>query len=105
MAENGKPTTSDSTYQHTIQILQARNRELEEQNETLKRQIRNGVLSGREEIQLVYGWSAYELNKWIKMGMPILPVDRKLYAHKDNISDFFKAATRVNSSKANLDGE
>jgi hypothetical protein len=33
------------------------------------------------------------------MGMPVLYIDGRCYAHKDNIDEFFKAITRVNSSK------
>ena len=43
--------------------------------------------------------SKYLFAKFVKMGMPVLYIDGRCYAHKDNIDEFFKAITRVNSSK------
>ena len=34
------------------------------------------------------------------MGMPVLYLDGRCYAHKDNIDDFFKTITRVNMKNA-----
>ena len=96
MAENGKPTTSDSTYQHTIQILQARIRGLETQLE-------NPVLFGKDEIMEQYKMTDYKLKKFIKMGMPVLVVDGTCYAHRDNINEWFRAVTRVNSKNAEVE--
>lgn len=95
MADN-KPTTSDSTYMHTIQILQARIRVLEEQTE-------NKVLFGKDEIMDAYKMTDYTFKKWVKMGLPVLIIDRTCYAHRDNIDEFFRAITRVNSKNAEVD--
>ncbi len=94
--DNGKPTTSESTYLHTITILQARIRVLEEQLE-------NKVLSSKDEIMQAYKMTDYTFKKWIKMGMPVLVVDRTCYAHRDNIDEFFKLVTRVNSKNADVE--
>lgn len=94
--ENGKQTTSESTYLHTITILQARIRVLEEQLE-------NKVLSSKDEIMQAYKMTDYTFKKWIKMGMPVLVVDRTCYAHRDNIDEFFKLVTRVNSKNADVE--
>lgn len=95
MADN-KPTTSDSTYMHTIQILQARIRVLEEQTE-------NKVLFGKDEIMDAYKMTDYTFKKWVKMGLPVLIIDRTCYAHRDNIDEFFRAITRVNSKNAEVE--
>jgi hypothetical protein len=38
--------------------------------------------------------------KFVRMGMPVLYLDGRCYAHKDNIDDFFKTITRVNMKNA-----
>jgi hypothetical protein len=96
LAENGKPTTSESTYLHTITILQARIRILEQQ-------IESRVLFGKEEIMEAYKMTDYKFKKWIKMGMPVLILDGTCYAHRDNIDEFFRAVTRVNSKNAEVE--
>jgi hypothetical protein len=96
LAENGKPTTSDSTYQHTIQILQARIRVLEQQLE-------NKILFGKDEIMDAYKMTDYTFKKWVKMGLPVRIIDRTCYAHRDNINEWFKAVTRVNSKNAEVE--
>ena len=58
------------------------------------------VLTSKEEIMEYAGLSKHTYAKFLKMGMPVLYIDGRCYAHKDNINDFFKAITRVNSSKA-----
>jgi predicted thioredoxin/glutaredoxin len=89
-------TTSESTYLHTIQILQARVRILEKQME-------NKVLFGKDEIMESYKMTDYKFKKWIKMGMPVLILDGTCYAHRDNIDEFFRAVTRVNSKNAEVE--
>lgn len=85
-------STSESTYLHTIQILQARVRILEKQME-------NKVLFGKDEIMEYCKMSEYKFKKWIKLGMPVLIIDGTCYAHKENIEAWFKKITMVNSSK------
>lgn len=43
--------------------------------------------------------SKYLFAKFVRMGMPVLYVDGRCYAHKDNIDEFFRCITKVNSSK------
>lgn len=95
MADN-KQTTSESVHMHTIQILQARIRVLEQQLE-------NKILFGKDEIMDAYKMTDYTFKKWVKMGLPVLIIDRTCYAHRDNIDEFFRAITRVNSKNAEVD--
>ncbi len=57
------------------------------------------VLTSRGEIMEYANLSKYLFAKFVKMGMPVLYIDGRCYAHKDNIDEFFRAITRVNSSK------
>lgn len=88
--------TNEQTYMHTIQILQARIRILEQQLE-------NKVLFSKDEIMDAYKMTDYTFKKWIKMGLPVLVVDRTCYAHRDNIDEFFRAVTRVNSKNVDVE--
>jgi len=58
------------------------------------------ILTSKEEIMDYAGLSKYTYAKFLKRGMPVLYFDGRCYAHKDNIDDFFKAITRVNSSNS-----
>jgi hypothetical protein len=91
MADNTIAKDIEKTYLQTISILQEKIRVLERQ------QIKN-IFQNKEEIMEEYGWTEYILKKWIKLGLPVLLVDGKCYAHRDNINEFFKVKTRVNSS-------
>ena len=65
------------------------------------------VLTSKEEIMEYAGLSKHTYGKFLKLGMPVLYIDGRCYAHKDNIDDFFKAITRVNASRsedANIEG-
>lgn len=93
---NGNGITNEQTYMHTIQILRARVRVMEEQLE-------NPVLFGKDEIMDAYKLTEYKLKKFIKMGMPVLVLDGTCYAHRDNINDWFKAITRVNSKNVEVE--
>ena len=55
------------------------------------------VLTSRQEIMDYAGISRTLYTKFIKMGMPVLYVDGRCYAHKDNIDEFFKLLTRTSS--------
>ena len=57
------------------------------------------VLTSRGEIMEYANLSKYLFAKFVKMGMPVLYIDGRCYAHKNNIDEFFRAITRVNSSK------
>ncbi len=95
------PKDIEKTYLHTIHILQERIHILEEQ-------LQQGMLFGQDEIRAALkNMSEYKFKKWIKRGMPVLIVDGTCYAHRDNLNNFFKSATCVNSSKVpeeNMEG-
>lgn len=55
------------------------------------------VLTSRQEIMDYAGISRYLYAKFIKMGMPVLYIDGRCLAHKENIDDFFKSITRVSA--------
>ncbi len=55
------------------------------------------ILTSRQEIMDYAGISRILYMKFIKLGMPVLYVDGRCYAHTDNLDDFFKAVTRVSS--------
>jgi hypothetical protein len=86
------PKDNEKTLLCTIQILQERIRVLE-------KMLEQKVLFGKDEILTTYKMTDYKFKKWIKAGMPVLILDGTCYAHRDNIEEFFKTATRVNSSK------
>jgi len=53
------------------------------------------VLTSRQEIMDFIGISQYLFKKFIKLGMPVLYLNGRCLAHKDNIDDFFRSITRV----------
>ena len=55
------------------------------------------VLTSRQEIMDYSGISRKLYTKFIKMGMPVLYIDGRCYAHKDNIDEFFRAITRASA--------
>jgi hypothetical protein len=63
---------------------------------------RSGILDGKDEISAFLGGASdYKLTRWVKLGMPVLIDDGRWLAHIDNIEDFFRKYTRVDSrSKA-----
>ena len=46
------------------------------------------VLTSRGEIMEYANLSKYLFAKFVKMGMPVLYIDGRCYAHKDNIDEF-----------------
>jgi len=99
------PKEMEKHYQKTIEEFKARLREKDEYIADLKRQMRDGVFMGKDEIMAAYKMTEYMAKKWVKLGMPVLILDGTWYANRDNINAFFKAKTMVNSSNAKLDGE
>jgi len=95
----------EKAYQKTIDDMKTRMCEKDAAIEELKRQLREGVLLGKDDIAAAYKMTEYMLKKWVKLGMPVLIVDGTWYAHRDNINAFFKAKTMVNSSAVKLDGD
>lgn len=62
------------------------------------REVRSGLLDGKDEIRkFLRNASDYKLRKWIQAGMPVLIDDGRWLAHQDNLEDFFRKYTRVNS--------
>jgi hypothetical protein len=53
------------------------------------------VLTSKQEILDKYSISDYTYRKFLKMGMPVLYLDGRVYAHTDNIDNFFKRITFV----------
>jgi hypothetical protein len=72
---------------------------LKERIEYLESQLELPLLQGKDEILEYCKMSEYIAKKWIKNGLPVLIVDGTWYAHRDNIKEYFKARTRVDSSK------
>ena len=60
----------------------------------------NKVLMSKQEIMDYLKISNVSYRKFIRMGMPVLYLDGRCYAHKDNLDDFFKSITRVNMKNA-----
>ena len=58
------------------------------------------VLTSRQEIMDYLKISDKLYKKFVRMGMPVLYVDGRCYAHRDNLDDFFKAITRVSMKNA-----
>ena len=63
--------------------------------------VTSGLLDGKDKIQGFLGVSEYMLNKFLAAGMPVLIDGNRWLAHVDNLEDFFRKYTRVDSrSKA-----
>jgi hypothetical protein len=58
------------------------------------------ILGSKQEIMSYLKVSRVSYKKFIKMGMPVLYLDGRCYAHKDNLDEFFKALTRVSMKNA-----
>lgn len=58
------------------------------------------VLMSKQEIMDHLSISKVSYRKFIRMGMPVLYLDGRCYAHKENIDDFFKSITRVSMKNA-----
>ena len=63
-------------------------------------QVRTGLLVGKKEISAFLGGASdYVLNKFLKMGMPVVINGNVWLAHKENIEEFFKHHTRQRVGK------
>ena len=58
------------------------------------------ILTNKQEILDYLKISDKLYKKFIRMGMPVLYVDGRCYAHRDNLEDFFKTITRVSMKNA-----
>lgn len=58
------------------------------------------VLTSKQEIMDYLKISKQLYAKFIRMGMPVLYIDGRCYAHKDNLDEFFKTITRVSMKNA-----
>ena len=56
------------------------------------------ILTSFEEIRQFMGVSDYVLQHFIRMGLPILQINRRWYAHTDNLEEFVKAISRKQKS-------
>ncbi len=55
------------------------------------------ILTSRQEIMDYAGISRFLYLKFIRMGMPVLYIDGRCYAHTDNINEFFRVITKSNA--------
>jgi len=55
------------------------------------------VLTSRQEIMDYAGISRHLYFKFVKMGMPVLYMDGRCYAHTENIDEFFRLVTRTSA--------
>lgn len=56
---------------------------------------KTGLLVGKSEISRFLGdASDYMMKKYLEMGMPVVIEDKRWFAHKENIEEFFKMYTR-----------
>lgn len=54
------------------------------------------VLIGKKAIKDYLGLNSDEsFQKWIEKGMPALCEDKRWYAHKENLDNFFRAITNI----------
>lgn len=58
------------------------------------------ILMSKQEILDYLKVSNVSYRKFIRMGMPVLYLDGRCYAHKDNLDAFFKLITRGNMKNA-----
>lgn len=58
---------------------------------------KSGILHGKKAIKDYLGVGEDYLQEYIAAGMPVLITGGKWVAHADNIEDFFRKITRVNS--------
>jgi hypothetical protein len=79
--------------------LLQKNKELRVRINYLESQLDLPLLQGKDEVLEYCKMSEYICKKWIKNGLPVLIVDGTWYAYRDNLKDYFKGITRVNSSK------
>lgn len=60
----------------------------------------NRILMSKQEILDYLKISRNAYRKFVKMGMPVLYLDGRCYAHKDNIDEFFKRITFISMKNA-----
>lgn len=58
------------------------------------------LLMSKQEIMNYLRISQMLYKKFIRLGMPVLYLDGRCYAHKDNIDEWFKQITRVSMKNA-----
>ena len=61
------------------------------------------LLIGMEAIMKYLRISRPLFKRFIKNGMPVLFFGARWYAHKDNLDDYFKKITRVDSRMVEID--
>ena len=61
------------------------------------------LLIGMEAITGYLKISRPLFERFIKNGMPVLRIESRWYAHADNLDDFFKRITRVDSRRVEVE--
>ena len=61
------------------------------------------LLIGMEAITGYLKISRPLFERFIKNGMPVLRIESRWYAHTDNLDDFFKRITRVDSRRVEVE--
>lgn len=57
----------------------------------------NKILTSRQEIMDYLNVSRILYAQFVKMGMPVLYMNGRCYAHTENIDEFFRRITRVSA--------
>ena len=64
---------------------------------------KTGLLDGKDAIsRYLDNASEHKLGKWVKDGMPVRIEGGRWLAHAENIEEFFRAYTRVNSKNRTM---
>ena len=61
------------------------------------------LLIGADEIMQYLCISLPVFKKFVKIGMPAILIDSRWYAYPDNLEDYFKKITRVDSRMVEID--
>jgi len=64
---------------------------------------RSGLLIGRDAIMAYLQISRPLFERFIKNGMPVLQLELRWYAHTDNLDEYFRKITRVDSRRVEMD--
>ena len=69
--------------------------------------VKNGrkILIGRDSIMDYLDMSRPTFYKFLELGLPVRVINNRLYAHKDNVDDFFRKITRHREKEVPLDVE
>jgi len=65
----------------------------------------NKILNGRGEIEQYLNVSKRVFYQFLEMGLPARVINKRWYAHKDNVDEFFKKLTRYREKNIPMDVE